>query len=58
MAREILEYLTAWLRHHILVQDMVYKPYVADSEACDQLAGITFAPLADPDRPVTCEVPA
>lgn len=28
LARELLGYLTEWLRHHILIQDMAYKPYV------------------------------
>lgn len=28
LARELFAYLTAWLRHHILIQDMAYKPYV------------------------------
>ena len=30
MVRELLERLTAWLRHHILIQDMAYKPYVQE----------------------------
>lgn len=28
LARDLLVYLTAWLHHHILIQDMAYKPYV------------------------------
>lgn len=28
IARELLDYLTEWLCHHILIQDMAYKPYV------------------------------
>ena len=28
LARDLLIYLTAWLRHHILIQDMAYKPYI------------------------------
>ncbi len=30
MARELLDRLTAWLCHHILIQDMAYKPYVLE----------------------------
>ena len=28
LAKELLDYLTQWLRHHILIQDMAYKPYL------------------------------
>jgi hemerythrin len=28
VARELREFLTNWLCHHILIQDMAYKPYV------------------------------
>lgn len=28
VAGELLEFLGGWLRHHILIQDMAYKPYV------------------------------
>jgi hemerythrin-like metal-binding protein len=28
LARELFDYLTQWLRHHILIQDMAFKPYV------------------------------
>jgi hemerythrin len=30
LARELLDHLTAWLCHHILIQDMAYKPYVGN----------------------------
>lgn len=30
-AEELLDFLKAWLLHHILIQDMAYKPYVADA---------------------------
>jgi hemerythrin-like metal-binding protein len=33
LAKELLDYLTQWLRHHILIQDMAYKPYVRGSRA-------------------------
>lgn len=36
LAKELFDYLTGWLRHHILIQDMAYKPYVrAASAAAD-----------------------
>ncbi|MCU0894459.1 MAG: bacteriohemerythrin [Rhodospirillales bacterium] len=41
LAKELFDYLTQWLRHHILIQDMAYKPYV--SGACDE-ADITAGP--------------
>lgn len=28
LAKELLDYLTQWLRHHILIQDMAYTPYL------------------------------
>lgn len=28
VAGELLDYLSEWLYHHILIQDMAYKPYV------------------------------
>jgi len=30
-AKDLLEYLTAWLRHHILIQDMAYKAYLTNA---------------------------
>lgn len=38
MASELLEYLTSWLRHHILIQDMAFKPYVADNPEAEKVA--------------------
>jgi hemerythrin-like metal-binding protein len=38
LARELSEYLTGWLRHHILIQDMAYKPYVMDRITADEMA--------------------
>jgi hypothetical protein len=29
VAKGLFDYLTEWLRHHILIQDMAYKPYVS-----------------------------
>lgn len=37
-AQALLEYLITWLRHHILIQDMAYKPYVGDVQAAESLA--------------------
>ncbi len=34
-ARDLLEYLQAWLLHHILIQDMAYKPYVVGTPDLD-----------------------
>ncbi len=33
LAKELLDYLTQWLRHHILIQDMAYRPYVRGTYA-------------------------
>ena len=30
-AKDLLEYLKGWLLHHILIQDMAYRPYIAES---------------------------
>lgn len=38
VAAELHEYLTNWLRHHILIQDMAYKPFVVDASALNALA--------------------
>jgi hemerythrin-like metal-binding protein len=37
-AGELLEYLSAWLRHHILIQDMAIKPYIAEIEQAETAA--------------------
>jgi hemerythrin-like metal-binding protein len=34
----LFDYLKGWLNHHILIQDMAYKSYVADSEAAEAAA--------------------
>jgi hemerythrin-like metal-binding protein len=47
-AHELLDYLITWLRHHILIQDMAYRPYVRDSEAANQLAQDTPVTLPEP----------
>jgi len=38
VAKELLDYLTGWLAHHILIQDMAYKPYVMGDNERDSLA--------------------
>lgn len=38
LARDLFDYLTGWLRHHILIQDMAYKPYVTDRERAEETA--------------------
>lgn len=35
---EILTFLVGWLNHHILLQDMDYRPYVEGSKVADQAA--------------------
>lgn len=32
-ARELLDYLSTWLCHHILIQDMAYKPYLINARS-------------------------
>jgi hemerythrin-like metal-binding protein len=45
MAAELLEYLTDWLRHHILIQDMAFKPYVVGVNKVDEIALAAGPPL-------------
>lgn len=47
MAGELLEYLTGWLRHHILIQDMAFKPYVLGVSRVDEIARAAGPPLLD-----------
>ena len=35
---ELLEYLKLWLNHHILIQDMAYKPYAAGNRRVNKVA--------------------
>jgi hemerythrin-like metal-binding protein len=37
IAGELRDYLTRWLCHHILIQDMAYKPYVLAPDGADVL---------------------
>ena len=36
--QELLDYLKSWLSHHILIEDMAYRPYVERSAAAKQAA--------------------
>lgn len=38
IASELLDYLSNWLRHHILIQDMAFKPYVAGKPRAEEVA--------------------
>lgn len=35
---ELLDYLTDWLRHHILIQDMAFKPFVMGRDLAESIA--------------------
>ena len=45
IAVELHEYLTNWLRHHILIQDMAYKPFVVNVPAMNALAEGVAPPI-------------
>lgn len=45
--RELFDYLTGWLRHHILIQDMAYKPYVNNVANLESIAEDAAPSLAD-----------
>jgi hemerythrin len=47
LAATLFEYMTGWLRHHILIQDMAYKPYVRDAKLADQVAACAAPALAN-----------
>ncbi len=38
MTAELPDYLKNWLNHHILVQDMAYKPYVQNNALANNVA--------------------
>ncbi len=44
--RELYDYLTGWLRHHILIQDMAYKPYVSNVANLENIAREAAPPLS------------
>jgi hemerythrin len=43
--RELFDYLTGWLRHHILIQDMAYKPYVSNAPNAESVAKDAAPPM-------------
>ncbi|TVR95308.1 MAG: hypothetical protein EA406_14355 [Rhodospirillales bacterium] len=45
MARELYDYLTGWLRHHVLIQDFAYKPYVSGVVDVNAIAQTAAPPL-------------
>ncbi len=52
MGRELLDYLKAWLNHHILIDDMAYKPYVEGNREVDRAARIFGPGLSEQDTPL------
>jgi hemerythrin len=38
ISQELLRFLRDWLRRHILIEDMAYRPYVKHSGAAKQAA--------------------
>jgi hemerythrin len=47
VAKELLDYLMGWLRHHILIQDMAFKPYVAGKPQAEEVARAAGPALLD-----------
>ena len=47
LTRELLEYLKLWLNHHILIQDMAYKPYVEHNWWAREVSRVFGPGLAD-----------
>ena len=45
--RELLDYLKTWLDHHILIQDMAYKPYVQHNCWAREVSRVFGPALAD-----------
>lgn len=50
VGRELLVYLKDWLNHHILIQDMAYKPYAEDNDLADEVARIFGLGLLELNR--------
>jgi hemerythrin-like metal-binding protein len=53
--RELYDYLTGWLRHHILIQDMAYKPYVSNAPNAESIAKEAAPPLPNIVGPLPFE---
>jgi len=47
MASELLDYLSDWLRHHILIQDMAFKPFVVGKPQAEDVARAAGPSLLD-----------
>lgn len=47
LAATLFEYLSVWLRHHILIQDMAFKPYVLTADNAEGVALRAAPPLPD-----------
>jgi hemerythrin-like metal-binding protein len=54
MAGELLDYLTEWLSHHILIQDMAYKPYVFGSDVAQHIAVVAAPAMPAEPRGELC----
>ncbi len=55
---DLLEYLKAWLNHHILIQDMAYKAYTEDDKPLAIAAARSFGPGLADDEPAGRPTPA
>lgn len=45
LIRSLRGYLTDWLFHHILIQDMAFKPYVSEQEGIEDYARAAAPPM-------------
>lgn len=50
VAAETLDYLRGWLVHHILIQDMAYKPLVTPIPGVNAILGPEALPLSGDER--------
>jgi hemerythrin len=51
MARELHRYLSQWLWHHVLIQDMAYKPFATERDGIDEIALGAAPALESLERP-------